>query len=557
MRFFIALALALMLVGPARGQETQKVAASSAFTYQGQLIDNNVPSNVNADLRFYLYDAEFFGTQVGPTVAKYDVPVVNGIFTVDLDFGIGAFDGNARWLRIDVRSPTEPAGSGGAFVTMTPRQELTAVPYALRALSGGGGGQWTLSGSAITNSNSPGFVGINRSSPVTGNEFFGIQAPVGDGVYGGMYIRTDGTTGKPFYGYSTGSEVAWTYLDGADGSWRIYNNGDRLTVLDTGNVGIGTTLPGSRLSVTGVIESTTGGFKFPDGTIQTTAGGGGGSSSQLILVDGLTNTFEAYANDPASGVGGSVLNMYDENGAKTIELDGSDSGGGNISMWGTSGARTVRLLGDYASGGGALLEIEQSDGASGVRILGHGGFGTTDRGGEIQMDNAAGSRAITLSTNYAGTTESRIIVDVLQINGGSDLSEQFDVLSDTDTIQPGSVVSIDPSSPGDLRISETAYDRRVAGIISGAGGVRPGMLMGQRGTEADGQHPVALTGRVYCKVDASYGAIEPGDLLTTSGTPGHAMKVTDHAQATGAILGKAMSSLTSGRGEVLVLVSLQ
>ena len=87
--------------------------------------------------------------------------------------------------------------------------------------------------------------------------------------------------------------------------------------------------------------------------------------------------------------------------------------------------------------------------------------------------------------------------------------------------------------------------------------MKPGLLMGQRGTEADGQHPVALTGRVYCKVDASFGAVEPGDLLTTSPVSGHAMKVSDHSKATGAVLGKAMTSLESGRGLVLVLVSLQ
>jgi hypothetical protein len=97
----------------------------------------------------------------------------------------------------------------------------------------------------------------------------------------------------------------------------------------------------------------------------------------------------------------------------------------------------------------------------------------------------------------------------------------------------------------------------VAGIVSGADGVKPGLLMGQKGTVADGEHPVALTGRVYCKVDADFGAIEPGDLLTTSPTPGHAMKVSDHAQAQGAILGKAMTALEAGQGTVLVLVSLQ
>ena len=73
----------------------------------------------------------------------------------------------------------------------------------------------------------------------------------------------------------------------------------------------------------------------------------------------------------------------------------------------------------------------------------------------------------------------------------------------------------------------------------------------------EGGENVALTGRVYVQADATNGAIEPGDLLTTSDTPGHAMKVTDHTKAQGAILGKAMSSLAEGQGMVLVLVTLQ
>ena len=88
-------------------------------------------------------------------------------------------------------------------------------------------------------------------------------------------------------------------------------------------------------------------------------------------------------------------------------------------------------------------------------------------------------------------------------------------------------------------------------------GVKPGMLMSQHGTAADGEVPVALTGRVYCWVDALYGAIEPGDLLTTSDTPGHAMRVDDSDRSHGTILGKAMTGLTEGRGLVLVLVALQ
>ena len=72
-----------------------------------------------------------------------------------------------------------------------------------------------------------------------------------------------------------------------------------------------------------------------------------------------------------------------------------------------------------------------------------------------------------------------------------------------------------------------------------------------------GASPVALTGRVYCWTDASAGSVRPGDLLTTSDIPGHAMKVSDYRRAQGAILGKAMSSLESGKGLVLVLVTLQ
>lgn len=73
---------------------------------------------------------------------------------------------------------------------------------------------------------------------------------------------------------------------------------------------------------------------------------------------------------------------------------------------------------------------------------------------------------------------------------------------------------------------------------------------------AGGQH-VALTGKVYALASAVNGAIEAGELLTTSNVPGHAMKATDQARWPGAVIGKAMSSLNEGEGLVLVLVNLQ
>ncbi len=172
-------------------------------------------------------------------------------------------------------------------------------------------------------------------------------------------------------------------------------------------------------------------------------------------------------------------------------------------------------------------------------------------------DGSASSATIILDANFNG--DGRVITEELEITGGSDLAEHFDVavFPGFETPLPGMVVSIDTEIPGRLAISATPYDGLVAGIISGAGDVETGLLMGQRGSIADGDFPVALVGRVYVLVDADYGPVHPGDLLTTSGTPGHAMLAADRERSQGAVIGKAMTGLESGQGLVLVLVSLQ
>jgi hypothetical protein len=109
---------------------------------------------------------------------------------------------------------------------------------------------------------------------------------------------------------------------------------------------------------------------------------------------------------------------------------------------------------------------------------------------------------------------------------------------------------------GRLRPSRHAYDRRVAGVVSGSGPYRPGIVL-NRTESSEPRAAVALIGRVMCKVDAGYGAIETGDLLTTSETPGHAMKVCDFVRAPGAIVGKALQGWRDGRGLIPILVALQ
>jgi hypothetical protein len=135
----------------------------------------------------------------------------------------------------------------------------------------------------------------------------------------------------------------------------------------------------------------------------------------------------------------------------------------------------------------------------------------------------------------------------------ADCAEYFDIAGPEST-EPGSVMVI--NEEGMLEVSTQSYDTRVAGVVSGAGDCRPGILLdGQRLDE--GRLPIALMGTVYCKVDADNAAVKVGDMLTTSATPGHAMKASDPSKAFGAVIGKALRPLQRGLGLIPVLVALQ
>jgi hypothetical protein len=321
-----------------------------------------------------------------------------------------------------------------------------------------------------------------------------------------------------------------------------------------------------------------------------------GTTTPFVQFGNGSGSFSNCLTISPSSSSGTAMQFYNNRAATSIALDGDDGGGGFIGVRNTNGAIRLGLDGQGNGGGGEILAYA-NDGSTGVRVYGDSGGGGyiglyntngstrlaldgygNNGGGQVTFYNGAGNIRLRLYGDSGGAGlaqiynssgsasiivdgedsngDGRITTDVLEIQGGSDLSERFDI-REAESLQPGMVVSIDPENPGSLRLSGEGYDRTVAGIVSGAGGVKPGMLMGQRETKADGKHAVALTGRVYCQADASNGAIRPGDLLTTSDTPGHAMKVTDHARAQGAIIGKAMTSLESGKGLVLVLVSLQ
>jgi hypothetical protein len=332
-----------------------------------------------------------------------------------------------------------------------------------------------------------------------------------------------------------------------------------LVISDAGNVGIGTTTPTSRLTIEGQDALSVRGYEpfitFIDGNH-------GNARGAIQQVNGGLNLFTDSYLSGANPFG-------------YLRLDNS----GNVGI----GSAIPQAKLEVASGSGDIFRligyepfitfydsnhgyvrgaIQQVNG--GLNLFTDSYLSGANPFGYLRLDNSGnvgiGTATPQAKLDVAGQTRTHS----LQITGGADFAENFDVNvaetteeAITTKVEAGMVVSIDPTNPGKLQLSTQSYDPQVAGIISGAGGVKPGMVMSQEGTVAEGKYPVALSGRVYCYVDASQGAVEPGDLLTTSATPGHAMKVTDREKAQGAIIGKAMTGLKEGKGLVLVLVTLQ
>jgi hypothetical protein len=134
----------------------------------------------------------------------------------------------------------------------------------------------------------------------------------------------------------------------------------------------------------------------------------------------------------------------------------------------------------------------------------------------------------------------------------ADCAEEFAV-TDPALAPPGAVMVI---GDGGVAVHCTSpYDQRVMGVVSGAGDYRPALVLDRQG--GTDRRPIALMGKVLCQVDASHGAIRPGDLLTTSSTPGHAMRASDRTRAPGATIGKALAALDAGQGMIPILAILQ
>ena len=213
-----------------------------------------------------------------------------------------------------------------------------------------------------------------------------------------------------------------------------------------------------------------------------------------------------------------------------------------------------------SAGGRSLLHVAVSDGREEIAGL------LLERGADVNARDLKGRTPL-----HHAALEGHLDLMRLLIAAGADVNAKdnqgrsvldaaghgaFAVSKDLE-VTPGTVVCIDAKTTCGLVVSTKAYDCTVAGVVSGAGGIDTGMKLGHDARSEGRDYPIALTGRVYCLVDATQEPVAPGDFLTTSNTPGHAMKAVDLTRGRGAIIGKAMSRLSSGKGFVLVLVSLQ
>jgi hypothetical protein len=240
--------------------------STAAFTFQGQLTSSGSPV-ASADLSFRLFDMPAGGTQVGPTITRSNVTLINGTTSQLLDFGQGAFNGGGRWLEVSAASPP-----GGPATTLSPRQPVSRAPYANRADSA------YFSEHAVTSNNATAALtatnadtaGLAASVPWTG--IVGMPADFADGV--------DDTVALA----GTGTAVTASHSDHFHSKLSTPNGSDlnAIAVNSAGNVGVGL------------------GGVLPDARIHASAAG------RVLKVDRLGTDGELLAWARDDGVVGSV-----------------------------------------------------------------------------------------------------------------------------------------------------------------------------------------------------------------------------------------------------------
>lgn len=545
------------------------------ITYQGQLKLSGSPLNGTADFQFKLFNAATLGGQVGSTQSVNNITVVDGLITVQLDFGASAFNDDKRWLEVEVRSPA----GGGGYTTLAPRQPLTAAPYALKTRGVDGHSLDAADGSpvdAVFVDNS-GNVGIGTTVPASSLH---VASPVPvlvlqdsdstSNQVGIVSLRDSGGVERGWMGFGTQLNPhahVWNSRPGGNTSLGAGNQ-ERLTVTSTGNVGIGDTNPQERLTVSGAVA------------VDADAANTGTAANALRFGTDLSG--EAIGSKRNAGGNQWGLDLYTDFVPRM-----SITNIGNVGIGTTAPASKLQVV------GGDLTFESTTD--FNRRIL-----TAYSLAFHKDIDNDNFDANFNWYTN-GGTIEqlriedgdeAAIVADGTVFSNGIDYAEGFKAIEQD--LDAGDVVSLAIGQWEHCRRVTASYDHHIVGVVSTNPGFCTGMsfnaedaadpdIKRQRdearaksnqlaetdrsaADEAAKQaqeltamlaekvkhiyRPVALAGRVPCKVDATYGTIKAGDRLTSSFTPGHAMKQTQ----AGPSIGIALEDWSSGRGKIIVLV---
>jgi hypothetical protein len=391
--------------------------------------------------------------------------------------------------------------------------------------------------------------------------------PVGDGVQGtgenGVHGLSSGATGNGVLGEnsSNGAGVKGTSV-GGDGVYGQSSTGfglhGRNTFLFIGGATPApptTTPPPLPPSAASTVKATECGIFGESLAFE----GVFGTSAFQHGVHGVASKVSGFTPAYACGVWGESSAGYG-----VYATSGSTNG-----LWASSNAdhgvhgetNSQTHAGIYAQNNAAfpctaLLASSQSGhGVQGVNAAGSGK--SPPHGAGVWGDTDGGIGVYGSSkTGNAGQFDGNVSVsgqitaaDVLL--SGADCAEEFDAVVG---LEQGMVAVFDDE--GRLGPCALAYDKRVVGVVSGAGSYRPGIVLDRRASNRL-RAPIALVGKVYCRADAGFGPIEAGDLLTTSATFGHAMRADDPSRAFGTIIGKALAPLAGGLGLIPVLVALR
>jgi hypothetical protein len=475
--------------------------------------------------------------------------------------------------------------------------------------------------------NNSGNVGIGTTAP--GSQLFvgsgtpsiaslpGVNVALGPTT--GSYVSASNNTVNTFIGSDASPYGIVGTLSNHPLGLRA-NNTLALTILPSGNVGIGTTAPAQKLDVAGSVSST--GFCLA-GTCKTDWSQVGGTSQ---WAGNAGSSINYSGGNVGIGVAAPVAKLDVRGGPDTALLIGDRGTAGSVglqflgsgykhaglrfngdnlvvenasntvvpSTWynglpmnfivrnGNVGVNTLNPIGPLAVGdasvssdGFIVLGKNNGSGTRQARIGYDANFNFVV--GDYGNSNVAGTWSPQFSISWqapsnslyvnsdgkvgvgtANPTEALDIVGNIRATGSVSATYQdvAEWVPSTQKLRAGTVVVLDAERTNHVLASSKSYDTSVAGVISDS----PGVILGVGG---EGKLKVATTGRVKVRVNASRGAVKVGDLLVTSEVEGVAMKSVPvdlggtPIHRPGTIIGKALEPLEKGEGEILVLLSLQ